>query len=79
MTHCAWRMDMCMVHAHPLTRTECMQVSLHAGAAGWIVGKTSGPRGLYLLLDGREYTWAEAHQEAAALCAAHFHNVFLDG
>ena len=56
-----------------------VQVSLHAGAAGWIVGKTSGPRGLYLLLDGREYTWAEAHQEAAALCAAHFHNVFLDG
>jgi len=50
-----------------------------AGAHGWLVGQASNSRGLYLLLDGRDCSWSEVHQEVQALCAARFSNIFLEG
>jgi hypothetical protein len=48
------------------------------GAHGWLVGHASHSRSFYLLLDGRDCTWSEAHQEVQALVASQFANVFLD-
>jgi hypothetical protein len=55
------------------------EVVLHAGPAGWIVGRGGGSRGLYVVLDGREYAWSEVLQEVQALMQSHFSNIFLDG
>ena len=55
------------------------EVVLHAGPAGWIVGRGGSSRGLYMVLDGREYAWSEVLQEVQALMQSHFSNIFLDG
>ena len=47
-------------------------------AHGWLVGHASDSRGFYLLLDGRDCTWSEVHQEVQSLCAQHFSNIFLE-
>ena len=49
-----------------------------AGAHGWLVGHASGARGFYLLLDGRDCSWSEVHQEVQALCTSRFSNIFLE-
>jgi hypothetical protein len=47
--------------------------------ADYIVGRGGGSRGLYVVLDGREYAWSEVLQEVQALMQSHFSNIFLDG
>ena len=42
-------------------------------------GRGGSSRGLYMVLDGREYAWSEVLQEVQALMQSHFSNIFLDG
>ena len=68
------------VHADLVGEHGVREVALQtAGAHGWLVGQASNSRGFYLLLDGRECSWSEVHQEVQALCATRFANIFLEG
>lgn len=67
------------MHADLSASSPVTEVTLHAGSHGWIFGRKSGARGLYLLLDGREYAWSEVQHEVAALLnGPHFSSVFLE-
>lgn len=58
---------------------QLREVVLHAGIPGWVVGRGSASRGLYAILDGREYQWSEVLQEVQALMQSdHFNNIFLE-
>ena len=67
------------LHADLSGEHKVREVALQtAGAHGWLVGHASDSRGFYLLLDGRDCTWSEVHQEVQSLCAQHFSNIFLE-
>jgi len=49
------------------------------GAEGWVLARASGARRLYVLVESRHATLAEAQQALMGLVADRFSHIFLDG